>query len=86
MGIDPATWAIITGIATAATSIGSTVYSAATQPKKPEPPLLGKPEDPMKAAYAEMEAIRKRKGAASTILTGPEGVMGQPSTLKAQLG
>ncbi len=80
------TTAVILALATAATTIGTSAYTIATQPKKPEPPILGKPEDPMKAAYAEMEAVRKRKGAASTILTGPEGVMGQPSTLKATLG
>lgn len=79
-----ASWAI--PAASLATSLGTSLYTILTAPGAPKPPDPLRREDPMKAAYAEMQAIRKRKGAASTILTGPEGSLGQASTLKTQLG
>jgi hypothetical protein len=38
------------------------------------------------AAYAQAMNVRKRRGAASTILTSPLGALGDPQTHKATLG
>lgn len=38
------------------------------------------------ASRRQAERLRKRKGYSSTIATGPQGVSGSPSTLKATLG
>ncbi len=38
------------------------------------------------AAARETAALKKRKGAASTILTGPEGLTTTPTILKEKLG
>lgn len=38
------------------------------------------------SAYAQVELLRKRRGAASTILTGPLGVTNTADTVKAELG
>lgn len=81
MGVETAL--LIGGLAVGA---GMGAYTIATAPGNPEMPAPPKKDDPMKAAYAEMEAMRKRKGAASTIVTGPEGVMGPAPTSKALLG
>ncbi len=53
------------------------------QPKKP-----GAVDDPAIAAAAERQAValRKRRGRASTIVTGPTGLSDQPVTRKTTLG
>ena len=69
--------------ATMAASTATSVIGALRTPKPPQlPPDRGRAE----AAYAEMELLRKRRGAASTIITGPQGVTQPAQTTKAQLG
>ncbi len=81
---------VLTVVSTLAT-IGTSVYSA-TQSGKHEEPMLPPPVVPdtgeaaAQAAYAEAQALKKRRGAASTILTGPGGVPGTPSLGKQRLG
>ena len=62
--------------ATAALQAASLLYSMSQKaPGMPGAP--GEPKDTTEAAaYAEAQALRKRRGAASTILTGPLGVVG----------
>jgi hypothetical protein len=57
-------------------------------PKTPEISAPITAEDPAvkEAAAAEAARLRKRKGYASTILTGSEGVTGTPTTKKETLG
>ncbi len=50
-----------------------------------EPVQIDDP-DVKEAARLEAARIRKRKGVASTILTGPQGLEGTPDLLKATLG
>ena len=38
------------------------------------------------AERVEAERLRKRRGMASTIMTGPQGVLGTPDLLRAELG
>lgn len=59
-----------------------------SKPKTIEVPVAVTEEDEeVKAASrAEAERIRKRRGAASNIYTGPEGVMGTATTTKTKLG
>jgi hypothetical protein len=64
----------------------ASVYSSMNQPKAPQVPSTQSSDTTEAAAYAQAEAMRKRRGAASTILTGPQGDMGTPQTMKTQLG
>ncbi len=72
------------------TAIGTGIYSATRSTPKPPalPPVTEPPVDTaaQQAAYAEAESLRKRRGAASTILTGPSGVTSTPTTMKTRLG
>ena len=64
-----------------------------SKPKMPEP-IMAPPPPPstsddraaQEAAAREAERIRKRKGMASTIKTGPEGLTEAPTVLKEKLG
>jgi hypothetical protein len=51
-------------------------------PPPPNPTNL----DVQKAAQKALEADKRRKGRSATILTGPEGVMNNPSPQKTLLG
>lgn len=84
MGIDPVSLLAISGIASAVAGIGGTVYSAMNKPKKPDTPM---PSDrsAKEAAYAEAERMRKKR-AMGTLVTEPGAALGEPSTLKTQLG
>lgn len=84
--------ALITTLAvSAAASVGTSIYAAVSQPS---PPKLPTTQDNAKqqaqasqaAALAQAQALTKRKGMASTILTGPLGASGTPTTQKATLG
>ena len=66
-----------------------------SKPKMPTPIIPSVPTVPTpteidtaakEAAAREAERIRKRKGAASTILTSPSGVTIAPTVLKEKLG
>ncbi len=64
-----------------------------SKPKMPEPIIAPPPPPPAaddmaakEAAAREAERIRKRKGAASTIMTSPSGVTEAPTVLKQKLG
>ena len=75
-------------VATTAASIGGTVASLAQgSPSMPRQGMV-MPDNRAaeQAAFAEAELMRKRKGMASTMLTGPGGMTSQPTTLKSQLG
>ena len=64
-----------------------------SKPKIPEP-IMAPPPPPLpsadtaaqEAAAREAERIRKRKGMASTIKTGPEGLTEAATVLKEKLG
>jgi hypothetical protein len=63
-----------------------------SKPKMPEPIMAPPPPSTsddraaQEAAAREAERIRKRKGMASTIKTGPEGLTEAPTVLKEKLG
>ena len=93
---DPGTVTMVALIA-AAVGTGVSAYEAMNQPKPPSAPVLPQPQattaaapatadTTAAAAYAQAEAIRKRAGSASTILTSPMGTTGTPSTQKVALG
>jgi len=63
--------------------------------RKPSPPVIYQQQaapiteatpDVKEAARLEAERMRKRKGFASTILTGPSGLTKDPDLLKTTLG
>jgi len=49
-------------------------------------PVTDDSEEVKEAAAREADALRKRRGRASTILTGPGGVMTSPNVYKTILG
>jgi len=57
-------------------------------PEAPEisAPITAETPEVKEAAAAEALRLKKRKGYASTILTGPEGVTGEATTKKETLG
>ncbi len=59
-----------------------------SKPKMPEPIIVPPKTDPAiaEAARKEAERLRRLRGAASTILTGPGGVTTAPTTVKTKLG
>jgi hypothetical protein len=80
------TVALWTTIAASAATVGTTLYGMAKG--APTPPAA--PKDSARAAteaaYAAYNQARARKGAASTILTGPMGVTQPQQTTHATLG
>lgn len=78
------------GVTTAAT-VGTTIYSAMNQPSAPKAPTQvdnaqQQAQASQAAALAQANALTKRRGMASTILTSPTGAAGTASTQKATLG
>lgn len=55
------------------------------QPKKPRT-ATAEDQEVIAAAERQAAALRRRRGRASTILTGPTGVTDQPTTKKTTLG
>ena len=83
MGISP----ILLGtlIASTAATVGTSIYSAVSAPKPPATPDTAQQEAQASqaAALAQANALTKRRGMASTILTNP---MGTAQTKGSALG
>jgi hypothetical protein len=90
-GITTATALLISaGVGLAATGI-TTGLELSNQPSGPTPPSASttaqqQAEASNAAAQAQAEALQKRRGLASTILTSPLGAQGSASIQKATLG
>ena len=63
----------------------SALFSSPKTPKV-QMPVTDDDAEVKEAARLEAENLRKRRGMASTILSGPQGVTDQPSLIKATLG
>lgn len=77
---------ILAGIGAAATGI-----ELAHQPKAPKAPTQAtnntqQAEAAQAAALAQAQALQKRRGMASTVMTSPQGVTGGVQTQTATLG
>lgn len=89
MGVTP----LLIGLAIAATagSVGTSIYSAVNQPSAPKAPTQAQTaqeqaQAAQAAAQAQADALTRRRGMASTILTSPTGASGAPPTQRATLG
>ena len=76
---------------TAAASIGTGIYEATSMPSAPTAPTQQETSQQQAqatqaAALAQANALTKRRGMASTILTSPTGASGTPTTQKTTLG
>jgi len=81
----------IIGIVSAATAAGVSAYELTNQPSAPKAPTAitnqtQQAEAQQSAALAQAQALQKRRGLASTILTSPQGVSGGTQTQSATLG
>lgn len=83
--------ALVTALAVGtATSVGTSIYEAVSQPSAPKAPATAntaqqQAQASQAAALANAQALQKRRGMASTILTGPQGAT-PPPTQRATLG
>jgi hypothetical protein len=82
---------IATLIGTTAATVGTGIYEAVSQPSAPTAPTSAttaqqQAQASQAAALAQADALTKRRGLASTILTSPTGVAGAPNVQKATLG
>jgi hypothetical protein len=74
-------------LAMSAVAAGTSIYEGMNQPKAPSPTTQATSTDTTEAAaYASAQAMAKRQGAAGTILTGSQGVIGTPNTARQTLG
>lgn len=84
--------ALITGLAiSTAASIGTGIYEAVAAPSAPKAPTAAQSaqqqaQASQAAALANAQALQKRRGMASTILTSPQGATGTAPTERATLG
>lgn len=81
---------LIGSLVTTAVSTGVGIYEAANQPQAPTAPsqaqtAANEAQASQAAALAQANALTKRRGMASTILTSPLGA-GSAQTQKATLG
>jgi len=81
----------IVGIASSLSSLGVGIAEAVSAPSAPKPPVpvnlaQEQAQAAEAAAQAEATALMKRRGMASTMLTGPMGPTAQPATQRATLG
>lgn len=90
MGITPTLALLIGSLTATAASAGVGIYEATNQPSTPKAPT--QPQEAQQqaqaaqaAALANANALTKRRGLASTILTSPAGA-GNATTQKATLG
>jgi hypothetical protein len=88
MGISP----ILLGtlIASTAATVGTSIYAAVSQPTAPQAPTQAQDaqqqaQASQAAALAQADALTKRRGMASTILTSPAGT-GPSQIQKSTLG
>ena len=75
--------------ATSLASAGTSIYSAVQSGKQKVPEMTPPPkedESVKEAARREAELMKRRRGYASTIATGPQGVLTPATTLKTTLG
>ena len=82
--------AIVLGV-TAAASVGTAVYEAKNQPTAPTLPSSAETaqqqaQASQAAALAQADALSKRRGMASTMLTSPVGTSGTATVGKTTLG
>lgn len=89
MGVSPVLLGILA--ATTAATVGTTIYEATNQPQVPQTPSqtttnTQQAQASQAAALAEAQAASQRRGLASTILTGPQGVTSGQSIQRATLG
>lgn len=89
MGISPILLATL--IATTATTVGTGIYEAVDKPSQPAAPTQAstaaqQAQAQQAAALAQADALTKRRGMASTVLTSPTGVSGTPAVQRATLG
>jgi hypothetical protein len=89
MGISP----ILIGalIASTAATVGTSIYEAVDKPSAPKAPTQAntaqqQAQASQAAALAQADALTKRRGMASTILTSPTGASGPANTQRATLG
>lgn len=83
----PALPFIMMGLMAAGTA--TSIIAATRTPQMPSAPQTSATErsrQSLEAAYAQAQILRQRRGAASTILTGPQGVTQPAQTVKATLG
>ena len=90
MGITGTLLAIGLGVS-AATEVGTAVYSAVNQPSTPKAPTqsqqaMEQAQAAQAAAQAQARSLTERRGMQSTILTSPTGAGGVPPTQRATLG
>lgn len=90
MGITPTIALLIGSLTATAASAGVGIYEATNQPSAPKAPTQvdtsqQQAQASQAAALAQANALTKRRGLASTILTSPTGA-GTATTQKATLG
>jgi hypothetical protein len=78
-------------IASTAATVGTSIYEAVDKPSAPKDPTQGQTAQQQAqagqaAAMAQADALTKRRGMASTILTSPLGASGNASVQKSTLG
>ncbi len=83
----PALPFIMMGLTAASTAVSLvSAFKTPKAPSMPAPSAQDQSRQSLEAAYAQAENLRHRRGASSTILTGPLGVTQPAQTVKATLG
>ncbi len=80
------TIAVIASLAISAASTTYSIVSGGGGGSKETPPPKSDDKAAQQAAYAEAERLRRKRGAAGTVVTGPEGLPGDPTLGKSRLG
>jgi hypothetical protein len=89
MGISPILLATL--IATTATTVGTGIYEAVSQPSAPPAPTQAatstqQAQASQAAALAQAQALTQRRGMAATTLTSPTGTSGNAAVKTQTLG
>ena len=90
-GITVGTAALFASIASAAIGAGVSGYELANQPKAPTAPTMltnqtEQARSQQEAALAQAQALQRRRGMSSTVLTSPLGTQSAAQTQQATLG